>query len=321
MKGTHVAMPLLAVILLAAGMPGRLSAAPANLAELQKTIATTTGLARRRAARQLIELGKEATPDIVRLTRHEDVVIRRNATRVLRGLLGDDAVSLYADALDDDSPLVRIVAVEELMAYEPRTDEIKKALSKATQDPDDEVRKLAAGAFWTFHRNHVVLRKRPNWDHAIEVVASKALPTDGWQFRTDPGRVGHVDGWFGPKVNDNEWHDIIIGKWWHEALPDTVGQFEGVAWYRIDFVAPDKPDVAFNEAVLHFDAVDESTWVWINGQYAGEHDMGPSGWNVPFDVEVGTFLKWGEPNQLTVRVLNTAGAGGIYKPVECQILK
>jgi hypothetical protein len=214
-----------------------------------------------------------------------------------------------------------MVAVEELRAYQPRTDEIRDALLHATQDADNEVRRLAAATFWTFYRDHVPLRQRPNWDHAIEVIARQSLPTDGWRFRTDPGQAGHVQNWFAPALDAADWQPIVIGKWWHDALPDTVGHFEGIAWYRFEFTAPEKPGGDFNEAVLHFEAVDESTWVWVNGEYAGEHNIGPAGWNVPFDVEVGSFVRWGQRNQLTVRVLNTAGAGGIYKPVEFQVLK
>ncbi|NLF70169.1 MAG: hypothetical protein GX575_14115 [Candidatus Anammoximicrobium sp.] len=309
------------VLLLAWGTTPWLWAEPGAVAELQKEIAAKTGLARRQAARKLMELGPEATPAIVALTKDQDVVIRRNAVRLLRRLLGVEAVALYREALQDPSPLVRIVAVEELRAYQPRTGEVTGALLQAAQDADNEVRKLAAGAFWSFHRDYVPLRRRPNWDHAIEVIARQSLPTVGWRFRTDPGRAGHVQKWFAPQVDEAGWHEIAVGQWWHDALPEKVGQFEGIAWYRIEFTAPDKPQGEFHEAVLRFEAVDESAWVWVNGQYAGEHDLGTAGWNVPFDIEVGSFLRWGQSNQITVRVLNAAGAGGIYKPVEFQVLK
>jgi hypothetical protein len=67
--------------------------------------------------------------------------------------------------------------------------------------------------------------------------------------------------------------------------------------------------------VLHFDAVDESTWLWVNGGFAGVHDIGPQGWTKPFRIEVTNLVKWGADNQVTVRVLNTKAGGGIYKPV------
>ena len=108
---------------------------------------------------------------------------------------------------------------------------------------------------------------------------------------------------------------------WHDACPEKVGRYVGLGWYRTTVTFPDKPAGTINEAVLHFEAVDESTWVWINGEYAGVHDIGPAGWRTPFDMDITPFVKWGGANQITVRVLNTAGAGGIYEPVEFQVLK
>jgi hypothetical protein len=67
--------------------------------------------------------------------------------------------------------------------------------------------------------------------------------------------------------------------------------------------------------------VDESAWVWLNGEFAGEHDQGPSGWDTPFRLDVTDGLNWGGANQLTVRVLNSAMAGGIWKPVSIVILE
>ena len=57
------------------------------------------------------------------------------------------------------------------------------------------------------------------------------------------------------------------------------------------------------------------------GSHAGQHDIGPDGWTVPFCLDVTAFLKWGQENQITVRVLNTAQAGGIWKPVTLEVLK
>ncbi|MFW5798479.1 MAG: HEAT repeat domain-containing protein [Planctomycetota bacterium] len=288
---------------------------------LKEEVDRSRGLERRRAARKLMALGGDATPAIIELARIDDVIIRRAALRKLRDLLGDEAVPHLQKALDDPSPLVRMVAVEQLITYRPRTDAVTAVLQKATTDADPDVRKLAAGAFWTFHRDVVPLRKRPGWDHAIEVMARKPLPEGGWLFRTDPARVGHVKGWFGDALERDAWHPIAIETFWHEALPEKVGKYEGVGWYRITFDAPEKPEGKINEVVLHFTAVDESTWVWVNGNYAGEHDLGPMGWKTPFDIDIGPFVKWGEPNVIAVRVLNTAGAGGIYKPVEFQVLR
>ena len=297
------------------------SAESARLQELRSRLEASSGLPRRQVARQILEFGQEANALVLVLMQDQDLVVRRNAHRNLRARFGDQALAYYEKALQDGEALVRTVAVEDLIAWQPRSDQVVALLMRAAKDSDNGVRKLAGDTFWNFHRSYTTLRKRPDWDHDITVKFQQELPQSGWRFMTDPGSNGHIEKWYAADFDDRAWHETIIGKWWHEALPEKVGQYEGVAWYRLDFTAPAAPDYDYNEAVLHFQAVDESTWVWVNGQYAGELDIGTSGWNVPFDIEVGSMLKWGGKNSIVVRVLNAAGAGGIYKPVEFQVLK
>ena len=293
----------------------------ARISDLRKGVRSAKTIERRRAARGLLTMGEAATAAILELAQSEDVVIKRAALRRIHELLGAGALAVLTKALDDPDPLVRVVAVEQLLALEPRGEEVKQALMRATRDGDTAVRKTAAGAFWTFHRDVVPLRKRPGWDHAIEVITRLPLPKTGWKFRADPGRDGHVRKWFDPGLDEADWLDIVTEVFWHDALPEKVGRYLGIGWYRTTVSLPAKPEGTINTAVLRFEAVDESTWLWVNGEYAGGHDIGPEGWTTTFDIDITPFVKWGSPNQMTVRVLNTAGAGGIYKPVEFQVLR
>ena len=310
-----------AIAVSAALAPQSLGASEDEIAAMGRAVKSGKPIERRRAARRILAMGTRAKKAILELAQSDDVVIKRAALRRVHELLGASALPVLKDALGDSRPLVRIVAVEELLAMKPRTEEVSALLTQAVRDEDTAVRKTAAAAFWTFHRDVVPLRKRPGWDHAIEVVARARLPKTGWKFRADPSRYGHVRKWFHPKLDEKDWLDIEIEKFWHDARPEKVGRYMGIGWYRTVVTLPRKPEGAINEAVLRFDAVDESTWLWINGEYAGMHDIGPNGWRTTFDIDVTPFVKWGEPNQITVRVLNTAGAGGIYKPVEFQVLK
>ena len=76
----------------------------------------------------------------------------------------------------------------------------------------------------------------------------------------------------------------------------------------------------FDRVEMLFEGVDESGWVWINGQFAGSHDIGPSGWDVPFALEITDHVEWGGRNQITVQVMNTAAMGGIWRPVTVRCL-
>ena len=76
-----------------------------------------------------------------------------------------------------------------------------------------------------------------------------------------------------------------------------------------------------NAVELHFEAVDECAWVWLNGIYVGQHDLGPNGWKTPFWIDVTKEIKWGQENVIVVRIQDTAGDGGIWKPVHVEVLK
>ncbi len=67
-------------------------------------------------------------------------------------------------------------------------------------------------------------------------------------------------------------------------------------WYKNEFVVPQELDAPY--AVLRFEGVDYYCKVWLNGEYLGEHE----GYFAPFEFQVGSLLKRGEPNNLVVKV-------------------
>ncbi len=141
---------------------------------------------------------------------------------------------------------------------------------------------------------------------------------DGWKLRFDTDQNGHgvSPPWFEPSLDERPWVDVKIGVYW-----DDFGYTHqtGLGWYRCHFDLPAKP--ACQAVELRFGAVDESAWIWINGQYAGQHDIGTAGWDQPFRLDVTPLVNWGTKNQITVRVLNRAMAGGIWKPVWLDIIQ
>jgi hypothetical protein len=86
-------------------------------------------------------------------------------------------------------------------------------------------------------------------------------------------------------------------------------------WYRLQ---ADVPAYQTGKKVnLCAPAVVNEAWVWINGQYAG-HRPYQTSWSRPqtLDLDVTRFVKPGQRNQITVRVLNNMdvfGASGIYE--------
>lgn len=272
-------------------------------------------LVRRAALRGIIALEEDGKGALAGASENADPVIRREAIRALAALLGADAVPYLGKAVSDESEFVRLTAVEELAAVEPRTEEAEKFLAEAQNDPDENVRLAAMSSLWAFRRDVESVRDRVDWDFDVAVAQFRRLPAEGWKFRTDPERVGHTKDWFSPEYDDSGWEEIAIEQAWQHANYDYIG----VAWYRRWFELPERPEHLAAE--LHFMGVDESTWVWLNGAYAGDHDIGPSGWNLPFRLDVTDLVKWGEKNHIVVRVMNTAAAGGIWRPVQLEWLK
>ena len=73
---------------------------------------------------------------------------------------------------------------------------------------------------------------------------------------------------------------------------------------------------------LHFGAVDEQAWVYVNGERVGEHTVESEGagvgqlWDRPFAISVPPDkIRPGEDNLLAVRTHASVGASGIWKPV------
>ena len=152
------------------------------------------------------------------------------------------------------------------------------------------------------------------WRHLDKTVVCSRTE-DGWRFVLDPLRAGHRQGWYEPGFDDTGWETIGIEQTWQEAGHEYIG----VTWYRRAIEIP--PVVEHLAVDLHFGAVDESAWVWLNGVYVGQHDIGPSGWDDPFRLDITEEIRWGTTNQITVRAMNTAFAGGIWQPVTISVLE
>ena len=293
----------LGVILLLAALTGTLGAAE----DAARIIA---------GRREFRELCRRDPARIADYRENADPEIRRYAWY---RLLTDDTPQrgdYLQAALQDKDDSIRLFAVR-ILATLPDPDQAnhKRLAEMARSDASPAVRQVADAASWPFVRHTVLLREDPNWDHEVKSVRRFELPNDRIQFRTDPDRRGHFENWFAAEGSGDGWQPGKLGYWEENGFAD----YDGVAWYRIRFTMPEKPDC--NAVEIHFGAVDESAWVWLNGVYLGSHDEGESGWDKPFALDCRKEIRWGGENVLVVRVLDTRLGGGIWKPIEIEILK
>lgn len=142
-------------------------------------------------------------------------------------------------------------------------------------------------------------------------------PWGQWRFRKDPQGRGQAAGWYETGFDEGDWQPIEVPAVWSSTW---VGDYFGEGWYRVDFEVP--AERRGQDLELLFESVDEEAWVYVNGEYVGEHTQASEGqppqalWDAPFTVEVdAAHLKPGAANELVVRVRARAGQAGIWLPV------
>ncbi len=134
-------------------------------------------------------------------------------------------------------------------------------------------------------------------------------PLNPWKFKADKDGSGDREKWFAAKFDDSKWKSIESGKSWeiqgHQA-------YDGIAWYRKTLIIPETD----SGICLYFGGVDERAWIYLDGKYIGGHHKGAAGdlWNEPFTIMFPHGTSPGK-HQLTVKVIDSAGQGGIWKPV------
>ena len=281
-------------------------------------LATKTPVA---AFRREIAAPETRAAAIRRALKSSDASVRRFA---LWNLFADDHAAAFAwmEANVSDGGRGVGLLMAELAAQMPddRRTAFLGRLSEATAD--SAVRLACSNALgFPFHRNNVPVSQDPVNDHPVKMVAAFDLPTEGWRFHHDRNADGHR----GPSACQtlpgkaaSRWLNIKIGSFWEE-FPGVGRNYNGIGWYRLEWKLPERPAGA-NVFELCFDGVDEEAWVWINGEYVGQHAEGPIGWNRPFRFNVAKELKWGETNVLVVRVNDSANGGGIYKGIRLEAM-
>ncbi len=131
---------------------------------------------------------------------------------------------------------------------------------------------------------------------------------ENWQFSLDPEDVGEQAEWF--TGDGADWETLSTLKPWEE---QGHGGYDGVAWYTVE---TDIPEIPEPRVWLLCGAVDETFKLWINGEYVGASEGDPGLlWDKPVAVEITGKFRTGATNRITMRVHDSAYAGGIWKPV------
>lgn len=291
------------------------------------------GLEAHRAFRAAIAAGGETAREAVRkgLTSDDPFVCRGAVWEhyVQNGVADADALYAFLEKMGgdpSDEVVSAVVDISKALKDAERRNRLLSGMLAKAKSPF--AKKYIGNAFqFPFLRDNVALSADPGNDHLMVKAWGFTLPKEGWKFRTDPSLDGHLppQEWFRPGFTPGDgWMTVTVPAYF-EHYDESVANFDGVVWYVVDFDLPEKPDVGKGKDVisyeLAFGAVDEEAWVWLNGEYIGQHCEGPGGWNRPFRLDVQRELKWGAKNRLVVRVSDTTEGGGIHKPVTVEVMK
>lgn len=115
-----------------------------------------------------------------------------------------------------------------------------------------------------------------------------------WNFRFDPENKGESEQWFEQDFFDQK----IIVPFTYETKASGIGEecFCPNVWYQRKVSIPEA--YSDKKTILHFQAADYVTKVWVNGRFAGSHKGG----SAAFMFDITDYLISEEENQLTVKI-------------------
>lgn len=154
--------------------------------------------------------------------------------------------------------------------------------------------------------------------YAREVTAFN----DGWSFKKGPFSEDPLlfSAGFGAR-----WQEVKIPHTWNasDMQNATNNYYAGAAYYKKEYIP--SAHLKGKRLFLRFQGVGSVAEVYINKVYAGNHKGAYSA----FAIEISKLLKYGEPNEIMVKVDNSPRPdvipinntlfgvyGGIYRPVE-----
>lgn len=246
-----------------------------------------------------------------------DPVIRRCAVYAIYEADGEKAFTEIARLGQDPDFNVRYMAAvcAAALAKQNSAEALRFLENTAKIDSDARIRQLAGRAVWPYHRETKLLRDILPEGHPAEKIKTIAIPLEDWKFQLDPSLNGHLEKWQNASFDDSAWNLIDMGYWEDQGFDE----YNGVAWYRIRFKMPESIDCTAVQ--LAFGGVEDSAWIWLNNEYIGQHDLGKAGAGTPFQFDATREIRWGQENILVVRISNSRGNGGIFKPLFIEVYK
>ncbi|MCA8966879.1 MAG: hypothetical protein KDC48_18505, partial [Planctomycetes bacterium] len=233
-------------------------------------------------------------------------------------LLRDEVDPILAFWETHDIPEAKL----HLYAFDTRVGEGRLLVTTLRLDDRDAPNALG------MHLRHALaqhLARGPAPEHALSAatlaalrgtLSEKKIDLPVWRFRIDPDDQGRGAGWQLPKtdVGGPAWRDLRAGSHWENQAED-LRQYTGIAWYRVDVDIP--ADWQDQDARAVFEGVDDSFELWLDGEPAGAFGDPVTKRTIWLERQVAELGRRLTPGRhtLVLRVVDHAGAGGLWKPV------
>jgi beta-galactosidase/beta-glucuronidase len=115
-----------------------------------------------------------------------------------------------------------------------------------------------------------------------------------WNFKFDDDNVGEQEKWYKQSSLDKQ----ILVPFTYETKASGIGEevFHPYVWYQRLFTIPDQHKD--QKVIIHFQASDYITKVWVNGELVGKNKGG----YVAFSFDITNFIDSARENNLVVKV-------------------
>lgn len=116
---------------------------------------------------------------------------------------------------------------------------------------------------------------------------------------------GTKESWQNPDLNDEDWREIETSKSWEESQFEELKGFDGVIWFRKNFVIN---DISTQDAILTLGKIDDRDEVYINGHAIGA----TNDWNTMREYKFPSNILKPGTNSIAIRIIDTGGGGGFW---------
>lgn len=152
----------------------------------------------------------------------------------------------------------------------------------------------------------------PEYASSRSPIVNMAL-ADGWVGVEDPKDVGRKDKWHLPTFDASSWKPIKVGATF-ESQRKHLATYDGLFWYRIEFDTPELLS-ELGTAILDIGAIDDESWIWLNGHFLGEVTVKThpkNYWSALRSYRIDKkLLKTSGKNVLVIRINDNFNTGGV----------